>query len=113
MFVITVSILWRLKLMPIPKHFKLAWKVDAANNYFVRYHGTVLSREVVVSYAYKKVKQVALPKQGRRPKTTYRRWKRNQQTQEMQKHRGSQKIAERGRRKKKNGRRELQVRKVV
>lgn len=62
--------------MPIPKHSGLAWKVDVykdANIYFVRYGGTVLSHGVVVSYAYKQMKQVVLPKQSRRLKTTYKR----------------------------------------
>lgn len=72
MFLITVSILYYggyITLMPIPKHFGLAWKVDVykdANTYFMRYRETVFSQGVVVSYAYKQVKQVVVPKQSRR-----------------------------------------------
>jgi len=54
----------------------LAWKVNVykdANNYFMRYRGTVLSRGVAVSYAYKEIKQVMQPKQSKRLKTTYKR----------------------------------------
>lgn len=71
--------------MPISKHFSLAWRADIdhdkhANDYFVCHHGTVLGQEIVVSYAYKQLKQVVLPQQGGRPERKYKRCKRNQQT---------------------------------
>ena len=71
--------------MSIPMHFSLARRVDIdhdkhASDYFGCYHGTVLGQEVVVLYAYKRLKQVVRPQQGRRPERKYKRCKRNQQT---------------------------------